>query len=116
MKHMHTKLRDEIDPWGDSRPSCYAADWHVFLGTFLYAVQGLCKPAQGKTRAGDEARTRDVHLGKVVLYQLSYTRSFERDNNVQPTAPRNLLIASKGPKSLNPNRTFAASYDQTPYE
>jgi hypothetical protein len=67
-------------------------------------------------RAGDEARTRDVHLGKVVLYQLSYTRSFERDNNVQPTAPRNLLIASKRAKSLNPNRTFTASYDQTLYE
>src|SRR4029453_16727942 len=32
----------------------------------------------GKIGAGDEARTRDVHLGKVVLYQLSYTRSFER--------------------------------------
>ena len=49
-------------------------------------------PLQG--RAGDEARTRDVHLGKVVLYQLSYTRSFERDNNVQPiraTQPFNCL-------------------------
>ena len=66
--------------------------------------------------AGDEARTRDVHLGKVVLYQLSYTRSFERDNNVQPTAPRNLLIALGSAKSLNPNRTFTASYDQTLYE
>jgi hypothetical protein len=32
-----------------------------------------------KQSAGDEARTRDVHLGKVVLYQLSYTRSFERE-------------------------------------
>ena len=64
---------------------------------------------QAKKRAGDEARTRDVHLGKVVLYQLSYTRSFERDNNVQPTAPRNLLIAPKGPKSLNPNWGFTAS-------
>ena len=31
---------------------------------------------QAKAGAGDEARTRDVHLGKVVLYQLSYTRSF----------------------------------------
>ena len=51
----------------------------------------------------------------MVLYQLSYTRSFERDNNVQPTAPRNLLIALGGAKSLNPNRTFAASYDQTLY-
>ena len=52
----------------------------------------------------------------MVLYQLSYTRSFERDNNVQPTAPRNLLIASECSKSLNPNRTFTASYDQTLYE
>ena len=52
----------------------------------------------------------------MVLYQLSYTRSFERDNNVQPTAPRNLLIAPEGPKSLNPNRAFTASYDQTLYE
>ena len=52
----------------------------------------------------------------MVLYQLSYTRSFERDNNVQPTAARNLLIVLRGAKSLNPNRTFAASYDQTLYE
>ena len=26
--------------------------------------------------AGDEARTRDIFLGKEVLYQLSYTRAF----------------------------------------
>ena len=52
----------------------------------------------------------------MVLYQLSYTRSFERDNNVQPTAPRNLLIAPESPKSLNPNWGFTASYDQTLYE
>jgi hypothetical protein len=51
-----------------------------------------------------------------VLYQLSYTRSFERDNNVQPAAQRNLLIASESSKSLNPNRAFTASYDQTFYE
>src|SRR5882757_3737856 len=84
--------------------------------TFLTFLQHLCKPAQGKLTAGDEARTRDVHLGKVVLYQLSYTRSFERDNYVQPTAPRNLLIALKGSKSLNLNWAFTASYDQTLYE
>jgi hypothetical protein len=52
----------------------------------------------------------------VVLYQLSYTRNFERDNNVQSTAPRNLLIASECSKSLNPNWAFTASYDQTLYE
>jgi hypothetical protein len=28
----------------------------------------------GKEKAGDEARTRDPDLGKVVLYQLSYSR------------------------------------------
>ena len=27
---------------------------------------------QSKTGAGDEARTRDINLGKVALYQLSY--------------------------------------------
>ncbi len=26
-------------------------------------------------RADDEIRTRDIHLGKVVLYQLSYVRT-----------------------------------------
>jgi hypothetical protein len=29
-------------------------------------------------RADDEIRTRDIHLGKVVLYQLSYVRISER--------------------------------------
>ena len=28
-----------------------------------------------KKRADDEIRTRDIHLGKVVLYQLSYVRT-----------------------------------------
>jgi hypothetical protein len=31
----------------------------------------------GIKRADDEIRTRDIHLGKVVLYQLSYVRIFE---------------------------------------
>jgi hypothetical protein len=29
---------------------------------------------RGLQRAGDETRTRDIFLGKEVLYQLSYTR------------------------------------------
>jgi hypothetical protein len=32
-------------------------------------------PPEKTNGAGDEARTRDLHLGKVVLYQLSYSRS-----------------------------------------
>jgi len=34
------------------------------------AGASLCK----KPGAGDEARTRDLNLGKVALYQLSYSR------------------------------------------
>ena len=30
----------------------------------------------GNSRADDEARTRDLNLGKVALYQLSYVRFF----------------------------------------
>ena len=29
---------------------------------------------RGKGERGDETRTRDINLGKVALYQLSYTR------------------------------------------
>ena len=31
-------------------------------------------PAAGRVRAGNGTRTRDPNLGKVVLYQLSYSR------------------------------------------
>ena len=33
-----------------------------------------------KFGAGDETRTRDINLGKVALYQLSYTRVREAEN------------------------------------
>ena len=33
-----------------------------------------------KNGAGEETRTLDVHLGKVVLYQLSYAREKEQKN------------------------------------
>ena len=33
--------------------------------------------------AGEETRTLDVHLGKVVLYQLSYTREREAEYSAQ---------------------------------
>ena len=35
------------------------------------------KKFEEKNGAGNEARTRDPDLGKVVLYQLSYSRLFE---------------------------------------
>ena len=38
------------------------------LHLFFRAILLLCSPA------GDEARTRYLHLGKVALYRMSYTR------------------------------------------
>ena len=35
-----------------------------------------------KRGAGDETRTRDINLGKVALYQLSYTRRVEDSSTV----------------------------------
>ena len=37
--------------------------------------------------AVDETRTRDLHLGKVALYQLSYYRMLERVMGIEPTYP-----------------------------
>jgi hypothetical protein len=37
--------------------------------------------------AGEETRTLDVHLGKVVLYQLSYARKSEGGSDCPPTPP-----------------------------
>ena len=46
--------------------------WATRWGGF--SAQGALHSEAATKTAGDEARTRDVHLGKVVLYQLSYTR------------------------------------------
>ena len=35
--------------------------------------------------AGDEARTRYLHLGKVALYQMSYTRKLATRNGLEPS-------------------------------
>ena len=35
--------------------------------------------------AGDEARTRYLHLGKVALYQMSYTRILVPPVGIEPT-------------------------------
>ncbi len=37
-----------------------------------------------KKRAKDGIRTRDIHLGKVVLYQLSYFRFYFASANIKP--------------------------------
>ena len=37
--------------------------------------------------AGNESRTRDLNLGKVALYQLSYSRFDDRARNISTSAP-----------------------------
>jgi hypothetical protein len=40
------------------------------------------KRLSGESGAGDESRTRDLNLGKVALYQLSYSRVQQAGNNI----------------------------------
>ena len=44
--------------------------------------------------ASDEARTRYLHLGKVALYQMSYTRSDKRD------CSKNLAVCQGGTENF----------------
>ena len=51
--------------------------------------------------AGDEARTRYLHLGKVALYQMSYTRKFgasgrNRTNDTRIFSPLLYLLSYRG--------------------
>ena len=60
----------------------------------------------GETRrinigAGNEARTRYLHLGKVALYQMSYTRKFgasgrNRTNDTRIFSPLLYLLSYRG--------------------
>ena len=41
-------------------------------------------------RAGDEVRTRDLQLGRLSLYQLSYSRLYSPENNPENLCKRTL--------------------------
>ena len=65
------------------------------------------RPAEGGPHgAGDEIRTRDIYLGKVVLYQLSYSRKRQARPGLKPR-PRlikiNLLALTYSCRGLPPN-------------
>ena len=44
---------------------------------------GIYKREKKEFGAGDESRTRDLNLGKVALYQLSYSRGEEDANSTE---------------------------------
>jgi hypothetical protein len=54
--------------------------------------------AAEERRAGDETRTRDIFLGKEVLYQLSYTREADANDAEQPAVCQSQDWASAGRK------------------
>ena len=62
--------------------------------------------------AGDETRTRDFHLGKVALYQLSYSRSQTMQTD---TALPNFIMLWSGKRDSNP-RPSAWEADALPAE
>ena len=67
-------------------------------------------PDEGrKFGAGDESRTRDLNLGKVALYQLSYSRATAQ--NYSPT--RVSLSNRYGPSRLDPSRLDPSRLDPT---
>jgi len=57
-------------------------------------------------RAGDETRTRDVQLGRLKLYQLSYSRFIllwgEQDSNLRRYAPTDLQSVLVSHLSISP--------------
>ena len=50
-----------------------------------FADRGLTTWLRYHIGAGDEARTRYLHLGKVALYRMSYTRILVPPVGIEPT-------------------------------
>ena len=61
-----------VERWNEDRPRGRPRRLHS-------TKKNAAIPKDGRVDgAGDEIRTRDIHLGKVVLYQLSYSRMHMR--------------------------------------
>ena len=66
-------------------------------------------PGPGKTGAGNETRTRDLNLGKVALYQLSYSRVFFDLRRRSDIVSKNLhLVKPVHLQSNSPDAGFPA--------
>ena len=72
-----------------------------------------CRGSSSETGAGNEARTRDLNLGKVALYQLSYSRPKQTRNcrAVPPGVKKK--PAEIAPKPLN-QTTFPCPWARCP--
>ena len=70
-----------------------------------------------KKRAGDEVRTRDIQLGRLTLYQLSYSRKKNKNMTVGRTGfepvkvkPADLQSALVGRLSISPRNFKLLKY------
>ena len=69
------------------------------------------RPVQLESGAGNETRTRDLNLGKVALYQLSYSRVVVRILPIVPTIVKKKLHASRDAVSrLDASRFHAITH------
>ena len=59
--------------------------------------------------AGNETRTRDPNLGKVVLYQLSYSRIEERYFNLSFDTVKIHLKRTGGRRNTQPTQSLSAA-------
>ena len=71
------------------------------LTTWLQYHMKSGTPSVPDFGAGDEARTRYLHLGKVALYRMSYTRKFgasgrNRTNDTRIFSPLLYLLSYRG--------------------
>ena len=71
----------------------------------------------GEPGAGDEIRTRDIYLGKVVLYQLSYSRVWKKARgnpqtfNLRKITPRtDLLLQGAAPQLSSALRCLTSEF------
>jgi hypothetical protein len=66
---------------------------HIYYASTTFSSDYICQSQ--KTGAGEEARTLDLNLGKVALYQLSYSRFARTRLSQKPTEfPRLPYITS----------------------
>jgi hypothetical protein len=61
--------------------------------------------------AGNEIRTRDLNLGKVALYQLSYSRIFSAFGVIRRSQEYNAIFQPTGPMIQKIHQCFTASVE-----
>ncbi len=89
---LHSRLREAL------RRSLVLT-YRVYALRLLPSTTPLGTPVESPLRAGDEVRTRDIQLGRLTLYQLSYSREVVgamRPGLDEPVRSRSLNLAIGG--------------------